>query len=548
MKHGEYPAGANVSRVLVLGHSSAAAAGGRHARARWPEAQVATLAYGGARSRAELPRKLLSAVAGRRYDVTVVVQPRLGISRARGALLGLAALTGRGAPILVDPASGGATSISSWRALLDAARFAFIQAGSSALAAVATLLLRRWPASARAGGLEHAASGGSVTYLRTDLDLAMQPLRAGGSLAHTQGIVRALLGRGHTVELWTTGEIAGLPRQVQERRLPVVLRPNVPVEIAELLSGLVQAWRLATRTTRPRFVYQRYSLNNLAGVLLARRWGVPLVLEANASEVSWRRRWSALRFRRLATRAEQIVLRSSERILAVSDNAARDLLESGADPAAIRVVPNGVDVERFRDARPHPLPFPPEAFVVGFTGLFYPWHGTRDLAAAFALLRRRHPNARLLLVGEGEEAPLVRSILEREGAARDVLMTGLVPHDAVPGYLAAADVLVSPHIQDDDFIGSPIKVWEYMASGRAIVATRVAQIGEVIRDGETGLVVTPSDPEALAEALSTLHDDEQLRARLGGQAQEEAARRHSWDARLAAALVDDGSLDAAFAR
>src|SRR6185312_6493610 len=109
------------------------------------------------------------------------------------------------------------------------------------------------------------------------------------SLAHTNGILRAVRRRGFDVTLWSTGDIAALPAGLPVRRLPHVLVGNLPTEVAELLSGLRQARTLLrTERERPALVYQRYSLNNLAGLVLARRWGVPLVLEANCAEARWR--------------------------------------------------------------------------------------------------------------------------------------------------------------------------------------------------------------------------------------------------------------------
>jgi glycosyltransferase involved in cell wall biosynthesis len=527
----------------------------RYAQSTWPDARIDAIAYGRAAADTPAPEgsagvgavspalpasavTLLRSLVGRRYDVAVVVQPVLAMNRARGALLGFAAAAGRGDPVAVDPQSSAARVISRRAAVADAVRFVLLQAACSAIAAAAAAVLARLRVAAPRRGLPGSVvADDPVVYLRTDLELAIKPLTAGGSLSHTRGIARALLRRGQAVELWTTGEMADLPDGLRQRRLPVLLRANIPIEVAELLSSLLQAWVLARAASRPAFVYQRYSLNNLAGLVLAGRWKAPLLMEVNASEVTWRREWSTLRFPRLATACERLVLRHSDTILTVSENARRDLLEMGADPRLVKIVPNGVDVEQFRGAKPRCLPFPSRSFVVGFTGLFYPWHGTRYLAEAFALLRRRYPDARLLMVGDGEEAPLVRSILAREGLERDTLLTGVVPQHQVPGYLAAADVLVAPYGRNDDFIGSPVKIWEYMASGRAIVATRVAQIGQVLRDRDTALVVSPSDPPALAAAFAELHDDEQLRARLGARAQVEAAQQHSWDARLAAALA-----------
>jgi glycosyltransferase involved in cell wall biosynthesis len=118
------------------------------------------------------------------------------------------------------------------------------------------------------------------------------------------------------------------------------------------------------------------------------------------------------------------------------------------------------------------------------------------------------------------------------------LLTGTVTREEVPGYLAAADVVVSPHADLRDFIGSPIKIFEYMASGTPIVASRLGQLSEILTDEETALLVAPGDPVALASALERLIVDRNLGRRLGAAAQQEARASHSWDARLAAILSD----------
>lgn len=337
---------------------------------------------------------------------------------------------------------------------------------------------------------------------------------------------------------WTTGEIAAVPPGAPEHRLAFFLRPNVPWEVSELLSGLVQAVRPPPRPADVAFIYQRYSLNNLAGLVLAHRWGVPFVLEANASEVRWRETGRCSITSVWPGPPSDCCWDARIAWAAVSDNAARDLAEEGASSPRLRVVPNGVEVARFSQAPPAALPFGPQAFVIGFAGLFYPWHGVRYLAEAFPIVLRQRPAARLLLIGDGEDAAVVASILERHGIRNEAVLTGLVPREAVPGYLAAASVLVSPHSRNDDFIGSPIKLWEYMASGVPIVASRVAQLGEILQDGTTALLVPPNDPEALAQALITLHDEPAQSQRLGQAAQAEAGAKHSWDARLKATLED----------
>ena len=98
-------------------------------------------------------------------------------------------------------------------------------------------------------------------------------------------------------------------------------------------------------------------------------------------------------------------------------------------------------------------------------------------------------------------------------------------------YLAACDILVSPHGRQADggeFFGSPTKLYEYMAMGRPIVASAVGQIAEVLVDGESALLVPPDDPEALARAIVRLVDDTSLRARLGQTARRAAEESHTW--------------------
>ena len=467
-----------------------------------------------------------------------LAQPGLSVSRGRGPLIALPFVAGARRVRAIDPGTGGTSRTFSRRlALAELLRFLGL-AGLSLLGArTASAVLNRvdGPSTPPSSLPAH----GQVLYLRTDVELAQSPLQVGGSQAHTDGILGALEDRGYEVEVMTTGYVAGRAERLEARRLPALLAGNVPREISELAAGLLQYLQLRGGPA-PALIYQRYSMNNLAGALLSERWQVPLVLEVNGSEVKWRREWARLQFGGLAEATERFILQRSARIGAVSDNVARDLGPAGAPANRVRVVPNGVEVARFADAPAAPLPFSEGAFVVGFAGLFYPWHGVHILAEAFVLLRRERPAARLVLVGDGEERETAARVLDGAGATEDALFTGLVSRDAIPGYLAALDVLVSPHVPNDDFIGSPIKIWEYMASGRAIVASDVAQMGQVLEHGKTALIVPAGDPQALADALGRLHDSPELRTRFGEAARAEAVAEHSWEERLETLLGGGG--------
>jgi glycosyltransferase involved in cell wall biosynthesis len=116
-----------------------------------------------------------------------------------------------------------------------------------------------------------------------------------------------------------------------------------------------------------------------------------------------------------------------------------------------------------------------------------------------------------------------------------VHFAGLVDQGDGPQHLAACDILASPHVPNADgtpFFGSPTKLFEYMAVGRAIVASDLDQIGDVLKHGTTALLVPPGDPRTLAAGLSRLIDDEQLRAALGAAARREAVAHHTWRAHV----------------
>jgi glycosyltransferase involved in cell wall biosynthesis len=476
------------------------------------------------------------AIRRRRYAAVIVAQPGLRVSRARGLLLSFPFVVRSDRVLALEPQAERLVGVGRGEALTDLLRWLLVQVWCSAIARLAAPLIGA--VARRTSEPGTPPSVGRALYLRTDLELAGARLEAGGSLAHTLGIVGALTRRGYEVEVWSTGAIGDLPPTLPTSSLPALVRGNWPTEIAELVSGLRQAIRGVRREPANAFVYQRYSLNNLAGLILSRWWGVPLILEANASEVQWRQEWSTLRYARLSAACERLLLRKADRVLVVSNNARQHLIDAGADHERVRMIPNGVDPARFTDAVPRRLGFAEGSFVVAFCGLFYRWHGVSTLAEAFVRLRATHPEAKLLLIGQGEEEARVRSILEAGGVQGDCLLAGMVPREEVPRYLAAADAVVSPHSDLRNFIGSPIKIFEYMASGKPIVASRLAQLAEILTDEETALLVPPGDPIALAAALERLIGDPDLGRRLGACAQHQAQARHSWDARLEAILAD----------
>jgi glycosyltransferase involved in cell wall biosynthesis len=168
--------------------------------------------------------------------------------------------------------------------------------------------------------------------------------------------------------------------------------------------------------------------------------------------------------------------------------------------------------------------------VAGFVGTFGPWHGVVELANAIKAIPKS-VRVRFLFVGTGSLHGEVEKLLQAERESGRVIFTGAVEHDQVPVLLDACDILVAPHVplaDGSDFFGSPTKIFEYMAMGKAIVASRLGQIGEVLTDNETALLVTPGGVNEMADAIVRLVNSDEMRARLGENARAAAIQKHTW--------------------
>jgi glycosyltransferase involved in cell wall biosynthesis len=288
-----------------------------------------------------------------------------------------------------------------------------------------------------------------------------------------------------------------------------------------LLYNVPAWWRLraAFRRFQPELIYERYNLYYLAGTWLARSHGTKLFLEVNAPLAEERAKFGQLRLRWLARALERYVWCSATKVLAVTGVLRQAIAAAGVPADRIAVVPNGIDPAQFsglpaREAGEGPV-------VLGFVGFVRDWHGLDAVIAAISE-ERDGPDLCLLVVGDGP----ARAALERQAAALGlgdrVTFTGLQPREAIPALVAGFDIALQPLVVS---YASPLKIFEYMAAGRAIVAPDQPNIREVLRDGETAVLFDPPQPGAMWRAIRSLSDDAALRRRLGEAARAEIARR-----------------------
>lgn len=357
---------------------------------------------------------------------------------------------------------------------------------------------------------------------------------AKGASVHVQAVAGSLARRGARVELLATrwgGERPPALQGVREHRLPPAPKGETAVRERRALAantGLADALEDLGPVD---LAIERYSLWSHAAMEHARRAGVPCVLEVNAPLIDEQAAHRTLVHREKAEQATARALAAARTIVAVSEGVAGWLERWPQARGRVHVVPNGVDPARF----PARLAAPRrrrrgEPFTVGFLGTLKPWHGLDTLVAAFSALRRTHPEARLRVVGDGPQAPSLRRALVEHGALDAAELVGGVDPSQVAAQLAAMDVAVAPYPDLRPFYFSPLKVFEAMAAGLPVVASRVGQLEQLVDEGTSGLLYPPGDVAALAGALARLADDPAGCRRMGASARRVALATHTWDA------------------
>ena len=271
--------------------------------------------------------------------------------------------------------------------------------------------------------------------------------------------------------------------------------------------------------------------------LAAQRLGLPYILTFSADPLL-ERDLVGHRLRgmhHLAASSEaRYAYKAAKRIICVSEPARQHLIKNWrVDPDKIVVMPNGVDTNLFRpdyageqlrkrwDLNGRP--------VVGFLGAFHPWHGLDLLVQSFSSILADIPSAVLLLIGDGRARPVVEQTVRQCGVASNVKITGLLPQDEAAALLSVVDVAVLPYPKlPQELWFSPLKLYEYMSSGKAIVASRAGQIREVLEHNQTGLLVESGDIQGFTEAIKSLLQSPSLRSYLGQNARQQAVKHHSW--------------------
>jgi glycosyltransferase involved in cell wall biosynthesis len=343
-----------------------------------------------------------------------------------------------------------------------------------------------------------------------------------GQYVHIEEMITAFRAQGHEViivappsaETEEFGSDAGLVATLK-RYLPKWF-----YELMELSYSLVAYRRLAraVRQHRPDVLYERYNLFLPAGVWLARKYKLPMLLEINAPILEERSKYDGLSLTKLARWSQAYCWKNADVVLPVTRVLGDIVAAYGVPEERIVIIPNGINGERFDadiDVAAAKKALGLEnVLVLGFTGFVRDWHG---LDKVIAMIAQDPPGAQrqLLVVGDGPE----RSVLEQQakslGIEKRVKFTGVIGRDEVAQYVAAFDIALQPAVVA---YASPLKLFEYLALGKAIVGPAQPNLREILTHEHNALLFDPKDADGLSKVIARLSEDAPLREKVARNA------------------------------
>lgn len=287
---------------------------------------------------------------------------------------------------------------------------------------------------------------------------------------------------------------------------------------------------------KPDLVYARLSGYTVAPLLLARFWRSPYFVEINSqmaldAQLRGHSRFSLAVIRRV----EEMNCRRADRIFAVTGRIRdRMIAEYGLEPEKVIVTGNGANTDLFlpraRDDCRRALGIHHTGPIVGFVGNLVYWQGIDQLVAAAPSIVRAVPDILFLIVGDGAEYASLTSRVDAAGIRDHFSFTRSVPYDQVPTYIGACDICTAPFTGKRNVATglSPLKIYEYLACGRPVVASAIEDI-RVVLDRSGGGVTTPIDePCALATAVIAMLASPERMREMGTSGSEYVRRHHSW--------------------
>lgn len=354
---------------------------------------------------------------------------------------------------------------------------------------------------------------------------------------HIQSIVNNLQKLGHAVRV-----VSLVGERTQFRTTQVAKEsgwdkikafiPKPIYELAEIAYNL-KGYRMLKRAINdfaPDLVYDRYAHFSFSALWAAKKCRTPLILEVNSPYSIQKRQWEKLYFPKLSAWGEKKIFNAAPHTIVVSTPLKEILMDYGVPAERITVLPNGTDAERFNpqlDASELKKSLGLQGkIILGFVGILRRWHNIDKLIDILEEIDLNKLNAAMIFLGDGPSFQELLKYNNSRGNQETIRFLGRIPHAEIQCYIAMMDIAISPHATP---YSSPMKILEYMAMEKVVLAPNMKNIRDLIGHNVDGALFTPDDAGSLKQRLLELIGDAALRKRLGQKAREKVLRQFTWE-------------------
>jgi len=354
---------------------------------------------------------------------------------------------------------------------------------------------------------------------------------------HIYEMIQAFRKIGHQVKIVALVERNEATSEKQSGGKWESIASSVPVWIYELLElgynffGFLSLLK-GIRSFRPDFIYERYSLNTFCGVLAARAFKIPIILEVNAPLYQEQKNLGKLVFKKLAKLTERWICSNATHTIVVTDVLKQILAKQGVPEDKIVVMHNGIDPQEINlqikaDVVQEKYNLNGK-LVIGFVGWFRKWHGLEMLLQFMLDAKREYKNVRLLLVGDGPAYPDLLDFAQKNSLEEQVIFTGAVAREELPAHIAAMHIAVQPSATS---YACPMKIIEYMGMAKNIVAPNQANIAEMLENGKSASLFEINNFDKMSDALLDMLNKVKNGCEFGKNAfQTIQDRKYTWEA------------------
>lgn len=333
-----------------------------------------------------------------------------------------------------------------------------------------------------------------------------------GQYVHVEELTNSFIQEGHEL-LFVCPEFADKAEFGGEGGIATKLKAKLPKSVYEILElgySLLIAVKLisAILKFKPDFIYERYNLYQPIGVIIARLFKLPIILEVNAPLVQERSKYSGLALPRFAKWIENFTWRKATYVLPVTQVLAEHIYAAGVPKERVVVVPNGINEKEIAELDKRAAEREnTKDIVIGFTGFINPWHKLDKALDAIAQINNKQ--IKFICVGEGDIRPDLEQQAKTLGISDQVTFTGLVNRQEVFDYVAQFDIALQPSVTE---YASPLKLFEYLASASLVIAPDMPNIREIL-DEKNALLFNPDDPNDFKhKLLDALENFEKFKA------------------------------------